>query len=156
MRYIAHRGNHTGREERNENTPGYVQSAIEMGLDCEIDVWIIDDVPYLGHDSPDHVVSEEWLTDLSDNLWCHAKNIEALEWLTERSLNSFFHDTDDCTLTSRGYSWVYPVKKAVRNSVIVMPERVSEEYYARYRDLGVYGVCSDFALVYKKNDDMRA
>jgi hypothetical protein len=41
MILISHRGNINGRIEGLENTPNYIQDAIKLGYDVEIDLWII-------------------------------------------------------------------------------------------------------------------
>ncbi len=59
-------------------------------------------------------------------------------------LNYFFHNTDDCTLTSRGDVWVYPGKQPLKGSIAVMPEIHNE-------DISVCsGICSDNIINYKK------
>jgi len=53
-------------------------------------------------------------------------------------INYFWHQTDDFTLTSRGYIWTYPKKEYFEKSVIVnLDESVP-------KNLKVYGICSDY------------
>jgi hypothetical protein len=113
--------------------------ALGEGFDVEIDVWLMEDKLYLGHDAPEHLVGLDFLQ--NDKFWCHCKNIEALQFLMKNNVRCFFHDTDDATLTSDGYIWTYPGKHLTENSICVMPERANwniESYVA--------GVCSDFIL----------
>ena len=42
MKFISHRGNLTGKGER-ENWPDQIKLCVDQGYDVEIDVWAIDD-----------------------------------------------------------------------------------------------------------------
>ena len=50
MKLISHRGNIAGKNFELENRPDYISNAIKLGYDCEIDVWLIKNKIYLGHD----------------------------------------------------------------------------------------------------------
>ena len=50
MKLISHRGNIDGRRPDLENNPDYILKAIDKGYDCEIDVWLLKNTIYLGHD----------------------------------------------------------------------------------------------------------
>jgi hypothetical protein len=52
MIYISHRGNVDGKKPHLENKPEYIDEAISLGYDVEIDVWCIDGGLMLGHDEP--------------------------------------------------------------------------------------------------------
>jgi hypothetical protein len=94
---------------------------------------------YLGHDGPEKRVSVDFLT--RDGLWCHAKNVRALAGLQELGCHTFFHDTDDVTLTSRGFLWTFPGKELTPFSICVLPER----HAPRGSKLPTAaGVCSDY------------
>ena len=150
MILIAHRGNINGKIEKFENNPNYIDSAIEQGYDVEIDVWYHQHEFWLGHDEPSYEVSLKWLTDRKDSLWIHCKDLITIDMLRELQihnkvdLNYFFHDEDDCTITSKGDLWVYPGKQPVKNSIAVMPEwhRDNTEFCK--------GICSDNIINYKK------
>lgn len=133
---IAHRGNLNGPSER-ENTPDYILEAIQLGFDVEVDVWVTDGV-YLGHDRPETKIDIDFLKRHSDRLWCHAKNLNALHVLLRIGLHTFWHDTDDYVLTSRGVIWAYPGKDP-QGAIAVMPARGSDIS-------GAIGVCTDYAL----------
>lgn len=51
MKIISHRGNLNGPNKQTENTIESIKLAINLGFDVEIDVWYIDNILYLGHDS---------------------------------------------------------------------------------------------------------
>ena len=100
MVYIAHRGNVNGRVESYENQPAYIDRAIELGYDVEIDMWWVDGRTYLGHDEPQYEVDDEWLSQRADKLWVHCKNVELLNWIRNTILYYFWHTNDDYTLIS--------------------------------------------------------
>jgi len=136
MRFIAHRGNIYGPDPSLENSPSYIDKALSLGFDVEIDVWVIQFQIYLGHDEPQYKTNLKFL--LQKNLWCHAKNLDALEMLLENNVHCFVHDTDMATLTSKNFVWTFPGEYHIKNSVCVMPERNS---VVRGEFLGV---CSDY------------
>lgn len=146
MILIAHRGNHCGSNYLRENSVSYIEEAIKLGYEVEIDIWVKNDEIWLGHDYAKYPCSINFLKKNSKKLWIHCKNLEALFYLNqEKNLNVFFHDIDDATLTSHGYIWTYPSKPLMPNSICVMPE------------LGVkgnikecYGICSNFIANYAK------
>jgi hypothetical protein len=150
MILIAHRGNINGKIEKFENNPNYIDSAIEQGYDVEIDVWYHQHEFWLGHDEPSYEVSLKWLTDRKDFLWIHCKDLITIDMLRDLQIHNktdlhyFFHDEDDCTITSKGDLWVYPGKQPVKNSIAVMPEwhRDNTEFCK--------GICSDNIINYKK------
>jgi|TARA_B110000908_G_scaffold132512_1_gene156022 hypothetical protein len=149
-KYISHRGNINGKVENLENSPRYIDSAIELGYDCEIDVWYHQHEFWLGHDEPTYQVDLTWLTDRHLKLWIHCKDLVTVSQFRYLQLNMlvdlnyFFHNTDDCTLTSRGDVWVYPGKQPLKGSIAVMPEIHNE-------DISVCsGICSDNIINYKK------
>ncbi len=147
MRYIAHRGNINGKNSKRENSPRYIEEALDDYYDVEIDVWIHKDSIYLGH-LPKYKVDIDFL--ISPGLWCHAKNLEALDLLLEHGIHCFWHDQDDRTLTSQGYIWTYPGKDASSsNSVLVCRDSdvldkslISKETYAicgdRYNEFALF------------------
>lgn len=141
---IAHRGNTNGPNPDKENHPDYIKEALYSGFDVEIDVWVIDGKFILGHDKPQYEVKEEFI--LNDQLWHHAKNIEAISILNSLKpnylINCFFHNIDDCTLTSGGWIWTYPGKPILCTSAIaVMPEKFPEWDISK-----AGGVCTDFTI----------
>ena len=139
MVLISHRGNTEGRKADRENNPSYIDEALQLGYDVEIDVWFIEGVFYLGHDEPTYPVEREYLK--NHKLWCHAKNIKALEALLIEDIHCFWHQNDDVTLTSNGYMWTYQGKELTKKSIAVMPERKVELK-------NISGVCSDYIKEY--------
>lgn len=140
MKLISHRGNLSGRNIEKENTIGYIESAINKGFDCEIDVWAKNQI-WLGHDKPEHACPLSFLFKHQEKLWIHCKNLQALEILINfKSLNVFWHQEDDFTLTSKHYIWTYPNKPVSENSVLVVDNALN------YSGEKCYGLCSDTIL----------
>ena len=146
MIFIAHRGNIDGPQEAEENTPEYIDKAIRSGFNVEIDVWFKGDCFALGHDTPDNKISIDFLLNRKDILWCHAKNTITLHELYRIGMHCFFHENDDCTLTSKGHIWTYPGSVLTSSSIFVMPESIPEWYLHVINWLKTdlpYAVCSD-------------
>lgn len=144
MILISHRGNINGKNEERENHPSYIDKAIEVGFDVEVDMWWVDGRTYLGHDRPQYIVDDTWLTERIDKLWVHCKNIELLYWIRNTVLHYFWHEGDTLTLTSKGYMWVYPGRQPIIGSIAVLPEIYND------RTSQCLGVCSDIIEKYKK------
>lgn len=144
MILISHRGNIDGRVPEKENHPDYIDQAIALGYDVEVDLWNIKGMLLLGHDQPQYEVSQHWLEERNNKLWIHCKNIEAVEYFNMiEEFNYFWHQEDTVTLTSFTYIWAYPGKQPIKNSIAVMPEIYNEEV------LHCKGVCSDYIKTYK-------
>jgi hypothetical protein len=143
MKLISHRGNIDGKNIEFENHPDYIDKAISLGYDVEVDIWIISGDQFLGHDEPQFPIKSEWLNARKDKLWIHCKNIEAIEWFNPKNeFNYFWHDKDTLTLTSKKIIWAYPGKQPILNSIAVMPEIFNDSVS------GCLGICSDFISSY--------
>jgi hypothetical protein len=148
MRWIAHRGNLSGPDTK-ENHPNHIDKAISLGYDVEIDVWVDGYKIYLGHDNPQYKIDNYFLEKRRNVLWCHAKNIQALKFLLDNHFHVFFHDKDDYTLTSKGFIWSYPGTELVKGSICVMPEMADDPEYLNKSKHLLHGVCTDYVLTYK-------
>lgn len=148
MKYIAHRGLFTGPDTESENNPLQIDEAISLGYDCEVDLWITDGLK-LGHDRAQYSIQDSWLI---DKMWIHAKNIEALLWLTSTKHTFFWHETDKFTLTSNGYIWTFPGGELTTQSIMVMPEH-ADITLKNTRRVNCYGICSDFVSRIKERDE---
>jgi len=145
MNLISHRGNIDGPRLDKENSPNYINEAIETGYDVEIDIWFVNNKWYLGHDNPTYEIKYNFLFD--SRFWLHAKNGEAFyKLLNDKNyyFNVFWHTNEDWILTSKKYIWTYPNKILYPNSICVLPELG----YVGELDK-CYGICSDYVLRYK-------
>jgi hypothetical protein len=148
MVLISHRGNINGAIKEKENHPDYLKEALDLGYDVEIDVWLMNDKFFLGHDCPQHKIAEAFFNKMdSSRVWYHAKNASAMEYLAQKKdLTCFWHQNDAFTLTSNGRIWVHVnTKELPQNSICVLPEiRKSNEGIEN-----CYAICSDFIERYK-------
>ena len=144
MLLISHRGNIAGAEPSEENKPSYIEKALDVGYDVEIDVWKLENGWFLGHDEPEYAVTEAFLK--KPGLWCHAKNLDALDGLLELRVNCFWHESDKYTVTNNGFIWTYPGYRLVEKSICVMPENSKEKIIDFSK---CYGICSDEVESYK-------
>jgi hypothetical protein len=141
MKLIAHRGLLNGPDETIENHPEQIRTVCDLGIDCEVDLWVNDSHLYLGHDFPQYKISHDFLS--NTNLWIHAKNLSALYYLTNTNFNYFWHQTDDFTLTSKGFIWTYPGQDLRTTSIMVLPENI-DPTLAIVKNAKCYGVCTDY------------
>lgn len=137
MKIISHRGNVSGPGGR-ENSPEQIDRALALSYDVEVDLWVVDNAPWLGHDGPECRVSQNFLKSRSDKLWVHCKNHDCLDYAKSLNLNYFFHENEPYAVTSDGFLWCHPSSVVLKNSVAVLPE-------INDKDIGqAYGVCTDF------------
>jgi hypothetical protein len=142
MKLIAHRGLINGPDRSIENAPAQIMRSLSMGFECEVDLRIENDEFYLGHDGPEYHTTESFLR--KPGLWIHAKNLNALNWLTTTDLNYFWHQEDDFVVTSYKQIWTYPGKELTPNSVAVMPEWNDPNF--ENIPTNCFGICSDYVL----------
>jgi hypothetical protein len=142
MIFISHRGNLSGKNTDQENSPFYIEKALSQGFDVEVDVWFLNGNFYLGHDKPQYEIDYGFL--INEKIWCHAKNIESLFEMKKYVIHYFWHENDTVTLTSKNYVWAYPTKDFPNNTIAVLPEILNSEIKK------CKGVCSDFIKEYKE------
>jgi len=142
MKIISHRGNLDGRKPDCENNPTYVQHALDLGFEVEVDVWYVDGRFFLGHDTPIYLVEPSWFQGKA--LWCHAKNREALEEMivSPYGITCFWHETDKMTLTSNGFLWMYPGNYSHIGVTVWLG--TSEETIPN-----MWGVCTDYPIIWR-------
>jgi hypothetical protein len=138
MKLISHRGNINGPEPDKENDPSHIEMAISGGYDVEIDVWKIGATLWLGHDLPQFTVNPKFLR--NEHLLCHAKNLEALDFMLKLGdVHCFWHQEDQYTLTNKGYIVSYPGYAVTPKTICMKPELVDiKSVY------DCYAVCSDY------------
>jgi len=150
FKFISHRGNLAGRIPEFENRPDYIDKALDLGFDVEVDLWSYENKFFLGHDEGKHSVALHWLIKREKRLWIHVKNEEALIQMMKTDLHYFCHESDLATLTSRGFVWVYPGRQPIPGSIAVLPEVHQDPIDS------CHGICSDLIAEYKlkKNKDI--
>ncbi len=142
MILISHRGNINGKNSSEENKPDYINNALNLGYNVEIDVWFENHSFYLGHDMPQFEIDKKFL--INNKIWCHAKNFNSLYEMSKINCHYFWHEEDKYTITSKGYIWAYPGEKINEKTICVLPERIDKKI-----DICA-GICSDFIENYKK------
>jgi hypothetical protein len=145
MKLISHRGNIDGPQPDRENSPNYINEAIEADYNVEIDIWFVNNKWYLGHDNPIYEIKYNFLFD--SRFWLHAKNGEAFyKLLNDKNyyFNVFWHTSEDWILTSKKHIWTFPNKYLFSNSICVLPELGYDGDIKK-----CYGICSDFIKNYK-------
>jgi len=147
MIIISHRGNLTGPNSETENNPEQIITCINKGYDVEIDLWYNDVGYFLGHDYPKYKVDlVDFLYKYRKQLWIHCKNIESLGKLLDSglSLNFFWHQNDDYTVTTWDYIWSYPntTPPYFKNQILLdFSKTVDFDYY---KSLDIKGICVDY------------
>lgn len=139
MIFISHRGNLEGPRPERENDPTYINEAIESGFDVEIDVWVDKGVFWLGHDSPRYKVEVDFLK--TDRLWCHAKNMAAMERMADEKIHHFWHENDKYTITSKGIPWCFP-NNYLKHGITVVKEPLPPLF-------PVKGICTDIPIFFR-------
>jgi hypothetical protein len=148
MILISHRGNIDGKQPNRENHPDYIEEALNLKFDVEVDVWYVDGELFLGHDEPEYKVDFSWFFSRAHQLWIHCKNVEAVQYFLSNDsygqiFNFFWHEEDTITLTSMLYIWAYPGKQPIKGSIAVMPE-INDDDITQCE-----GICSDYVIGYK-------
>ena len=152
MKIISHRGNLVGPKSCQENAPLSINKAIELGFDCEIDLWVDNSIRFLlGHDFGEFEVKFNWLKERQEKLWIHCKNLKALEILQSdaKDLNFFWHQNDDHVLTSKAIIWSFPGKPISSQAIAVLPEIWDSYESESLKDS--YGICTDYPLKFDQS-----
>ena len=140
MFYISHRGNIFGPNKKDENKIDYVENALNLGFDVEIDVWFYKKNFYLGHDEPLYEVKLDYFE--NKKFWIHTKNLDCFYEISKYDFNFFWHENDKIILTSKGYFWNYPGTKLSKKSICVLPEK------NEIKKPDCAGICSDYIKDY--------
>lgn len=167
MILISHRGNLDGSNPKNENTQEYIQEALDSGFHVEIDIWRKNNKLFLGHNKPENEVEEGWLLDRREKLWVHAKNPEALFYLTyshlsrDKCLCVFFHENERYAIIQNGRNehgilvdgliWAHDTTNL--NSKCIIPvlhqmqwNKLNHPYHPSIKipKQKIWGICSDY------------
>ena len=146
MILISHRGNISGVDFNRENSQSYIQEAIDLGYDVEIDVRYINDNFWLGHDEPEYKIELEWLLEREDSLWIHCKNFEVLSELIGTNLRIFYHLKEDYTIISDKHIWAHNLENVNDKCIIPL---MTEDDVLNWSSVKVHGICSDYVRLLK-------
>lgn len=154
MKIISHRGNVSGPIANRENRPSYIDCAIQLGYDVEIDVRYIDGNLWLGHDMPDFKIEESWIIPRMEKLWFHCKNLSAVENLRKISPNikTFCHSSDPFVLVSSGNVWVHDLSLPLYPHCIIplLSSYDIKSFIAEHRLDDVGAICTDYVFQVKR------
>tara|TARA_B110001452_G_scaffold232567_1_gene209936 strand:+ start:175 stop:639 length:465 start_codon:yes stop_codon:yes gene_type:complete len=151
MKIISHRGNISGPIPAQENSPSFIDRALSLGLDVEIDLRRVNNNFFLGHDNPDFEVSMDWLDQRKKNLWIHTKNISAFEKLLEINNNFifFYYTSEPIVLVSNGKIWSHQLEKISNPENCIAP-LITKSSLLENKETNWHGVCTDYPLIIKK------
>jgi hypothetical protein len=141
---ISHRGNITGSNVEKENRPSYIDVALQLGYNVEIDIRFINNEFWLGHDFPQYKVDLNWLSLRKDKLWIHCKDKNsASEFLKcNQGFNFFCHTMDHYVLTSSGHIWLHDLSSNVDETTII--PLLNLEDIENYIGSVPFAICSDY------------
>ena len=140
MKLISHRGNIRGPISDKENRPSYIDCALGNGYDVEIDVRIIDNELWLGHDKPQYKITHKWLDCRKDNLWIHCKDLETAKQCWE--YQAFCHTSDPYTYTSTGKIWLHDLSMEIDDDVIIPLIN-----FPTVPVFSPYAICTDYPIL---------
>ena len=131
-----------------ENSIELIKNRILEDYDVEVDIFVINNKIYLGHDGPQEEIDKGFLEKYSARLLLHLKNPEALAEFrySQSKFHYFAHDKDPYTISSFGIPICYPGICPVPNSILMK----CENFYIP-QGLPLYGLCSDYISYYKEN-----
>lgn len=144
MKIISHRGNINGPVPDKENRPSYIDCAINLGYDVEVDIRFINGQFWLGHDEPQYKIELSWMTARKNKIWYHCKDLySAYELLNSNEDFLFFcHSNDNYVLTSNKKLWVHDLDLIINKSCIIPLLSLTEiNNYSNYEP---FGVCTDY------------
>lgn len=143
MQVISHRGLIEGEGE--ENSPYFIDAAINRGFYVEIDIRFIKGSFWLGHDTPDYRINLGWLERRKDFLLLHCKNIEAAQEIAGLTFHFFCHSNEPYVLTSRNLLWVHDISLSLDESCIIpLISKKDIENFDFSRK--IRGICTDYPI----------
>jgi len=147
MILISHRGNIDSVNLDKENTKSYIQKAIDLGYDVEIDIRYINGKFWLGHANPIYGIEFNWLLKRKENLWIHCKDFVALSKLIKTDLRIFYHLQEDYTIISDKHIWAHNLKNINDECIIPL---IGKNDILKWKPVPVYGICSDYIGLLKR------
>jgi hypothetical protein len=144
MKIISHRGNIRGPVTDKENRPSYIDCALGLGFDVEVDLRFVDNKFWLGHDEPQYRIESSWIETRKNNLWFHCKDVQSCIALMQLNIPTmyFCHTSDPYVLTSNGYVWVHDLSGHIDDRCII--PLLSADDIKTYSNLSPYAVCTDY------------
>jgi hypothetical protein len=149
MKIISHRGNINGPVPEKENRPSYIDCAIQLGYEVEVDLRYINGEFWLGHDLPQYRIELSWMALRKDKIWFHCKDQESSIKLLEidEKFKFFCHNQDSFVLTSTAHIWVHDLSNKINDKCII--PLLSIDDIKSHKVTNEFGVCSDYVKLIK-------
>jgi hypothetical protein len=144
MKLMSHRGNRHGPIPTLENSPDYVDQCVLAGIETEVDIRMVGEHFYLGHDFPQYRISSTWLNERFTHLLLHVKDHRALNKILNNfsHWHYFCHASDPFTATSHGYIWLHDMSlSAPANAIVPL---ITQPLLASFTNRNVFAFCTDF------------
>jgi len=144
MKIISHRGNINGPIPKKENRPSYIDSAIQLGYEVEIDLRVINNEFWLGHDEPQYKIELLWMRLRKEKLWFHCKDMESALMLAslDDDFKYFCHSSEPYVCTSHKYLWIHDLTSGINDKCII--PLLSKDDIMNYKNNKPYAICTDF------------
>lgn len=144
---ISHRGNIKGPILERENRPSYIDCAIQLGFEVEIDIRFENSEFWLGHDYCQYKVDLNWIDLRKDKLWMHCKDKNSASELikTNKNFKIFCHSNDPYILTSTNHLWIHDLTLDIDKTSIIPLLTIDD--INNYKGNEPYAVCSDYVSI---------
>lgn len=141
---ISHRGNINGRNSKHENNPTWILEMLKKypKLYVEIDMWVINGVPYLGHDEPIYKLDYKFKTYLVQEdykFYINCKNYEAIEFCNRFGFKHFTNNYDPYAM--------------IKNSNKILTCEIQPFEYVKHNPLFILLSSELYGFPFKKLDD---
>ena len=139
---ISHRGNINGINNALENTPDYINKALEEGFHVLVDVMLVGTNHLaLGIDVPKFPLRLEFLK--NNLLIARTNNLPTLDYLISNQVHCFLDEGNHpSTLTSGGLIWTTYSSQISERCIYSMPEWTVDDL-SKIRHMPCAGICSD-------------
>lgn len=146
MKIVSHRGNLDGENPKLENHPDQIDLAIRNNFLVEVDLRIVNDRFFLGHDTSDYLIDKQWLLYRKQYLIIHSKDLLTSNHLVRlnKELNWFYHTDEDIVLSSWGWIWCYPGIYLSEGITVLIGDQVK-------LPSKVLGVCTDYPIKFRSS-----
>lgn len=153
IKIISHRGNLNGCYPLTENHPTVIEYLLQqLDYDIEVDVRVINDKIFLGHDTPEYEVDINYLLSKKDRLWIHCKTKETYFELSKyKQLRIFLHDLEIFTVTSLKEKWTADINYCSNSYLVLMPDfEIHNSQWTKWLLKNVNGICTDYPMYWQK------
>lgn len=146
MIVISHRGNIKGSIVEKENHPEYIENAIKLGYEVEIDIRYKNGL-YLGHDYAQYKISINWLNKFKNSIWIHCKDAESFIYVS--NFKTFCHTLDPFTIVTltdnNKLLWIHDLSVKLNNfHIIPLISKNEIDNFDLSLVKNVYGICTDY------------